>query len=118
MLTGALAYTIISVATPNNLQDFGTKRAPQLVTRVPAPLITAAMAQAIRELLVVCPSLYIDELVWFCYDEFNVMVSVITTVSRSTDTRRRSFKERLQSGTKWYETRGWRASPDTLPPTN
>jgi len=28
----------------DNLRDFGTKRAPQLVTRGPAPLITAAMA--------------------------------------------------------------------------
>ena len=62
----------------DNLWDFGTKRAPQLVVRGPAPLITAAMAQALRELLVVRPSLYIDELVWFCYDEFDLMVSEIT----------------------------------------
>jgi len=36
------------------------------------------MAQAFRELLVVRPSLFIDELVWLYYDEFNMMVSEIT----------------------------------------
>jgi len=47
----------------DSLRDSGTTRAPQLLTRGPALLITAAMAQALRELLGV--RLYIDELVWF-----------------------------------------------------
>jgi len=47
----------------DNLRDFGATREPQLVTRGLVPLITAAMmAQAVRELLVVRPSLFIDEL--------------------------------------------------------
>jgi len=57
----------------DSLRDFGTKKAPQLVTRGPAPLITAAIAQALQGLLVVRPSLYIDERAQSCYDEFNVI---------------------------------------------
>ena len=36
------------------------------------------MTKALRELLQIRPSLYVDEMVWFCYDEFDVMVSEIT----------------------------------------
>ena len=61
----------------DNLWDFGTTRAPQLVTRGLARFITAAMVQALRELLEVRPSLFIDELLCICYDEFDVMVSEI-----------------------------------------
>ena len=33
------------------------------------------MTKALRELLQICRSLYVDEVVWFCYDEFDVAVN-------------------------------------------
>ena len=62
----------------NYLRDFGSTKAPQLVPIGRTPLITPGMTKALRELLHIRPSLYVDEMVWFCYDEFHVMVNKIT----------------------------------------
>ena len=62
----------------DNLRDFGSTKALQLVPIGRPPLITPGMTKALRELLQIRPSLYADEMVWLCYDEFNVMVSEIT----------------------------------------
>jgi len=44
------------------------------------------MAKALRELLQFRPSQYVDEMVWFCYDElFDVLVSEITVTSMALD---------------------------------
>ena len=67
-------------AIRSNLQCFGRTNAPRNVSG-PRRSITPSMREAILDLLLLKPEQYLDELVVFLWDEFEVLVSK-STISR------------------------------------
>jgi hypothetical protein len=61
-----------------SLMHWNTARPPPLVTQGRTPKITNAIGQALETLLLDRPSSYVDEMVWFVWDEFEVVVSEVT----------------------------------------
>jgi hypothetical protein len=61
-----------------SLMHWNTARPPPLVTQGRTPKITNVIGQALEMLLLDRPSSYVDEMVWFVWDEFEVVVSEVT----------------------------------------
>jgi hypothetical protein len=72
-----VSYTKV-LKVKRNLRHWGTARAPRIIAQGRTPKITAAMGEALDELLLIKPSHYVDEMVWFIWDEFNILVTEST----------------------------------------
>jgi hypothetical protein len=72
-----VSYTKV-LKVKRNLRNWGAARAPRIIAQGPTPKITAAMGEALDKLLLIKSSHYVDEMVRFIWDEFNILVTEST----------------------------------------
>lgn len=70
----AVSYLLV-LKVQRNLKLWNVAKSPKLVVQGRPRKITAAMGEGLKESLHAKPSMYIDEMVWFLWDEFDCMVS-------------------------------------------
>jgi transposase len=72
-----VSYTKV-LKVKRNLWHWGTARAPQIIKPGRTPKITVPIGEALDELLLNKPSHYVDEMMFFIWDEFEVWVTEST----------------------------------------
>lgn len=70
----AVSYTTV-LKIRRNLKIWKQPICPPLIVRGRPSKMTCAMSNVLSNFLVEKPSLFIDEMVWFLYDEFDVLLS-------------------------------------------
>jgi len=70
----AVSYSLV-LKVQRNLKAWNTAKTRKLVIQGRPRKITAGMGEALKDTLHAKPSMYIDEIVWFLWDEFDRMVS-------------------------------------------
>lgn len=74
LVTPPVSYTKV-LKVRRNLLLHNSAKTPRVVTQGRPKKITCKMGDALRAFLVERPSLFVDELVWFLYDEFDAFLS-------------------------------------------
>jgi transposase len=73
----SVSYTKV-LKVKRNLWHWGTARAPKIIKQGRTPKITLRIGEALDELLLNKPSHYVDEMMFFIWDEFEVWVTEST----------------------------------------